>query len=321
MQDEKGIKDAVRQRYRTLAATGETCQGTRSGSSRTGRTCGLSYSPEEIASLDPEVVSMGLGCGNPVALAELKTGEVVLDLGSGGGIDAFLPARRVGPSGRAIGIDMTEEMLERARRAAAAMGIANVEFRQGDIEALPLSPESVDVVISNCVVNLAPDKSRVFRETFRVLRLGGRLVVSDIVSNGSLPPSVRTDPEAWACCVGGALEERQYIDLIQAAGFQEIEVLSRRGQAAPGEVFSISVRARKGVSPAPGELQRSGERASLLGPRDRAIIAVGVARTVCSETDLHSFIEEARGLGWTEEAIQSAMNIADRTKEMAGPLN
>jgi arsenite methyltransferase len=234
MHDGKRIKDAVRQRYGTLAATGETCQGTRSGSSGTGRTCGLSYSPEELASLDPEVGSMGLGWGNPVSLAELRGGEFVLDLGSGGGIDVFLAARLVGPTGKAIGVDMTEEMLQRARRAAAAMGIANAEFRHGEIEALPLQDKSVDVVISNCVVNLALDKSRVFRETFRVLKPGGRMVVSDVVSNGPLLPSIRTDPEAWAGCVGGALEERKYLDLIQAAGFEEVEVLSRQ-QAAPGE--------------------------------------------------------------------------------------
>ncbi|MBI4241693.1 MAG: arsenite methyltransferase [Candidatus Rokubacteria bacterium] len=319
MNDEKTIKDVVRNRYGALAAEGSACCRPREDRRETDRSCGRGYSPEDIASLDPAVVSMGLGCGNPVALTELRTGEVVLDLGSGGGIDVFLAARRVGPTGKAIGVDMAEEMLDRARRAASAMGIANVEFRQGDIEALPLSPESVDVVISNCVINLAPNKGQVFWEAFRVLRPGGRMVVSDIVSTDPLPSAIRTDPEAWARCIGGALEEREYLGLIQAAGFQEVEVLSRRGQAAPGELFSISVRARKAPSPLLGKSQQRGEGAFLLTPRDRALIAVGVARTVGTATALRSCIEEAKTLGWSEEAIQTALDIADRTREMASP--
>lgn len=264
---------------------------------------------------------MGLGCGDPVSLAELRTGEFVLDLGSGGGIDVFLAARRVGPSGKAVGIDMTEEMLERARRAAAAMGIANVEFRQGDIEALPLPAGSMDVVISNCVINLAPEKSRVFREAFRVLKPGGRMVISDVVSNGPLPPSIRTDPEAWAGCVGGAVEEGAYLELIRMAGFREVEVLGRQGQAAPGEMYSISVRAHKAGSHASSEHREIADGASLLSPRDRALIAVGAARAACSEAVLRSSVEEARGLGWTEEAIRSAIVLADRIKEIRTSLS
>lgn len=317
MNDEKAIKDVVRNRYGGLAAEGSACRRAREDRRETDRSCGLGYSPEDLASLDPAVVSMGLGCGNPVAQTEVRAGDVVLDLGSGGGIDVFLAARKVGPSGRVIGIDMTDQMLERARQAAAAMGIGNAEFRRGDIEAIPLEDESVDVVISNCVINLAPDKGQVFREAFRVLRPGGRFVVSDVVSHGALPPAIRTDPEAWARCVGGALEEREYLGLIQAAGFQEVEVLSRRGDAAPGEVFSISVRARKALSPRLGEPQQPGERAFLLSPRDRALIAVGVARAVGTETAIRSSIEEAKTLGWSEEAIQTVLDIADRTREMA----
>ena len=314
MQDEKGIKAAVRQRYGTLAAMESSCRGARNDSKGTGRTCGLSYSPEELASLDLSVVTMGLGCGNPTRIAELNSGEVVLDLGSGSGIDVFLAARRVGPTGKAIGVDMTEEMLERARRAASAMGIANAEFRQGDIEALPLSPESVDVVISNCVVNLAPDKSRVFREAFRVLKPGGRMVISDVVSNGPLLPSIRTDPEAWAGCIAGALEEREYLALIQAAGFEQIEVLSRQ-QAAPGEVYGISLRAQKAV---PGlSLEHDGASnlvTASLDPKTEELIAIGAALASHCEPCLRHHIRQAAEVGCTKQEMRRAVEIAQDVK-------
>ncbi len=317
MEKEKSIKDVVRQRYGRLA-TGEGCCESGGHPGRADQSCNAGYSPEDLASLDPAVVSMGLGCGNPVVLAELKPGEVVLDLGSGGGIDVFLAAKRVGPTGKAIGVDMTEEMLERARRAATAMGIANAEFRQGDIEALPLPDESVDVVISNCVINLAPDKSRVFREAFRVLKPGGRMLISDVVSNGPLSASLRADPDTWARCVGGALADQEYLEVIRAAGFQSVEVTPKRGRAAPGEVFSVYVRAHKAGSRALGERRPlpEPEESSLLSQRARALIAVGVARAGHSEAALRSSIEEARALGWTEKAIHTALEIADRTKEM-----
>ncbi len=247
MNEEKSIKGVVRQRYGKLAkGEGGSESGGRPGGA--DHSCNAGYSPEDLAWLDPAVVSMGLGCGNPVSLAELKAGEVVLDLGSGGGIDVFLAARRVGPTGKAIGVDMTEEMLDRARRTATAMGIANVEFRQGDIEAPPLPDESVDVVISNCAINLAPDKSRVFREAFRVLKPGGRMLVSDVVSNGPLPASLRADPDKWARCVGGALANQEYLEVIRAAGFQTVELTPKRVRAVPGEVYSVYVRADKAGS-------------------------------------------------------------------------
>ncbi len=315
MKEENSIKGVVRQRYGRLA-TGQGCcePGGRPG--RADQSCGAGYSPEDLASLDPAVVSMGLGCGNPVALAELKPGEVVLDLGSGGGIDVFLAAKRVGPTGKAIGVDMTEEMLEQARRAAAAMGIANAEFRQGDIEALPLPDESVNMVISNCVINLAPDKPRVFREAFRVLKPGGRLLISDVVSNGPLPASLRRDPDTWTHCVGGALADQEYLEVIQAAGFQSVELTPKRDRAAPGEVYSVYVRAHKAGSRALGERHPPAEEPSLLSQRERALIAVGVARAGHSEAALRSCIEEARSLGWTEQAIHATLEIADGTKEV-----
>jgi len=170
---------------------------------------------------------MSLGCGNPIAIAELQAGETVLDLGSGGGIDCFLAARQVGPEGRVIGLDMTPEMIMHARRNARRMGVTNVEFRYGEMEEMPLPDQSVDVVISNCVINLSPDKDAVFREAFRVLRPGGRLNVSDIVLNGELPPAIRDSLSAWASCVAGALDEAEYLAKIRAAGFENVQVLSR----------------------------------------------------------------------------------------------
>src|SRR5213083_1526323 len=182
------------------------------------------YGCGETADVPAEAVSASLGCGNPTALADLREGEVVLDLGSGGGIDVLLSAKRVGPTGKAYGLDMTDEMLALARENQRKAGVTNVEFLKGEIEQIPLPDASVDVVISNCVINLSADKPRVLREAFRVLRPGGRFAVSDVVVQGTLPAGVRASMDAWAGCLGGALEEREYRSLLAEAGFGEIEV-------------------------------------------------------------------------------------------------
>jgi len=182
------------------------------------------YTQAELGTIPVAAALASLGCGNPTALAELKPGERVLDLGSGGGIDVLLSARRVGPTGFAYGLDMTDAMLELAERNRAEAGLENVRFLKGIIEDIPLPSESVDVVISNCVINLSADKSRVLREAFRVLAPGGRFAVSDIVFQGQLPPALRTDMESWAGCIAGALEEETYRGLLHAAGFSDIEV-------------------------------------------------------------------------------------------------
>jgi SAM-dependent methyltransferase len=173
------------------------------------------------------VTDVSLGCGNPLAIAELQPGEVVLDLGSGGGIDCFLAARKVGPEGRVIGLDMTPDMIKLARRNAKKIGATNVDFRFGEMEEMPLPDESVDAIISNCVINLSPDKDAVFREAYRVLRPGGRMSVSDIVVDGDLPQIIRNQLDAWAGCIAGALDEAVYLDKIRAAGFEGVEVVSR----------------------------------------------------------------------------------------------
>jgi arsenite methyltransferase len=185
------------------------------------------YSAKELADLPNSVTNVSLGCGNPTAIAELQPGEVVLDLGSGGGIDCFLAARQVGPEGRVIGLDMTTGMIKLARRNAKKVEMTNVEFRYGEMEEIPLPDESVDVIISNCVINLSPDKDAVFGEAYRVLRPGGRMMVSDIVVNGKLPPAIRSRLDAWAGCIAGALEESDYVGKIRTAGFEEVKVLSR----------------------------------------------------------------------------------------------
>lgn len=205
------------------------------------------YSQAEQQAVPDEASGLALGCGNPTAMAAIQPGEVVLDIGSGAGMDAFLAAQQVGPTGKVIGVDMTPEMLERARRGAAKAGLAQVEFRQGQAEALPIDDASVDVVISNCVINLTEDKGVVFREAFRVLKPGGRLEVSDMVTSGSFPPALRANPEGWPGCVFGALPEREYLDVVAQAGF--VDIHTRRsasyGQGAGVEVYSLAVSARR----------------------------------------------------------------------------
>ena len=204
------------------------------------------YTPSDKAALPSQAAEFSLGCGNPTAFAALQPGEVVVDIGSGGGLDALIAARQVGAQGRVIGVDMTPEMLERARRAAAAAGFDNVEFRQGQAEALPVESSSVDVIISNCVINLTADKGAVFLEARRVLRPGGRLEVSDIVTDRAFLPDMLCAGQAWSSCVTGALPEAEYVDLIRQAGFSQVMV--RRSEAALTggvKVYSAQVSARK----------------------------------------------------------------------------
>ncbi|TME96702.1 MAG: arsenite methyltransferase [Chloroflexi bacterium] len=196
------------------------------------------YTVDDVAELPSAAVLASLGCGNPTALAQLSPGETVLDLGSGGGIDVLLSARRVGPTGFAYGLDMTDEMLALASRNAAESGVENVRFLKGEIEQVPLPDTSVDVVISNCVINLSTDKAKVLREAFRVLRPGGRFAVSDVVVQGELPALVRKSVELWAGCVAGALEEHTYRRLLAEAGFIDVEVEVTRVYE-PGEAWAV----------------------------------------------------------------------------------
>lgn len=216
---------------------------------------GQLYSEEELSDLPESVTDMSLGCGNPTAIAALQPGEVVLDLGSGGGIDCFLAARQVGPEGQVIGLDMTPDMIKLARRNAKKMGVTNVDFRWGEMEEMPLPDNSVDVVISNCVINLSPDKDAVFGEVGRVLRPGGRMSVSDIVLNGELPPPILESLHAWAGCIAGALDEEDYVAKIRAAGFEAIEIEAKDyvhfSETAGGEDVQALLR---GTDLLPGDL-------------------------------------------------------------------
>jgi arsenite methyltransferase len=232
--DSRTIREAVRTRY-AAAATAVTSGSTQAGCcGSTSACCGSSadasvissdlYSIDEIGDLPATAVLASLGCGNPTALTELKPGEIVLDLGSGGGIDVLLSARRVGPTGFAYGLDMTDEMIALANRNANERNMQNVRFLRGEIEHIPLPDASVDVVISNCVINLSTDKPRVLGEAFRVLKPGGRFAVSDVVVQGTLPESVRGSMEAWAGCIAGALGDQQYRTLLAEAGFINIDL-------------------------------------------------------------------------------------------------
>jgi arsenite methyltransferase len=230
MEEKSSVKEQVRDRYarEALRVTEGAAKGSCCGSSAKAThydpiTSNL-YEDAETAGLPADALAASLGCGNPTALAELKPGEAVLDLGSGGGIDVLLSARRVGPRGKAYGLDMTDEMLALARENQRKAGVTNVEFLKGEIEKIPLPDGSVDVIISNCVINLSADKDRVLKEAFRVLKPGGRIAVSDIVVRGEIPADIRRSVELWAGCVAGALEESEYRTKLTAAGFEAIDV-------------------------------------------------------------------------------------------------
>ena len=245
MASEVEMREQVRERYARAATTGSCCSTECCGHDETleaDLTAGT-YSQADISALPPEAVEASLGCGNPTAVAELSEGETVLDLGSGGGIDVLLSARRVGETGFAYGLDMTEEMLDLAKKNAADAGVTNVEFLKGYIEAIPLPDSSVDVVISNCVINLSTDKPAVFDEIHRVLRSGGRIGISDIVADDSLTTEERAERGSWVGCIAGALSYSEYRDRLMGAGFSEIS-LTTSHQATDG-MDSVIIKARK----------------------------------------------------------------------------
>lgn len=259
MNDKKKIKEFVRRRYGEIAAQAKgkgatsCCPSSSCCTPEEACTAAALYSSEDLAGLPSSVMGVTLGCGNPTAIAGLKPGEVVLDLGSGGGIDVFLAARKVGPTGKVIGLDMTQEMIDLAQRNAWKVGAQNVEFRLGEMEDMPFEDESIDVIISNCVINLSPDKDRVFAEAYRVLKPGGRMAVSDLVTEGDLPSAVKESVEAWVGCVAGALDKREYLEKIEAAGFVDLETrvggFAYSGAEAEEEIYQwvkhIDVEAHK----------------------------------------------------------------------------
>jgi ubiquinone/menaquinone biosynthesis C-methylase UbiE len=250
----------VRESYGKIAATRSSCCGP---ATATLGSCGdsqrLGYSPEELALL-PAESDLGLGCGAPLTQLDAQPGETILDLGSGPGLDALLAARAVGPDGRVIGVDMTPEMIERARRNAERAGASQVEFREGRLEELPVEDASIDGVISNCVINLVPDKSRVFREVARVLKPNGRLVISDIVVNEELPEPLARQIPAWAGCVAGAVTRERYFAMLREAGLGDIEILEDRDALA---LFANDL---------PEEIARSFEAAGVTAESVRGVV-------------------------------------------------
>jgi SAM-dependent methyltransferase len=219
-QNPDAVHESVREHYAAQATAASCCGPDACCDSSSSKL----YPVELLTELPEDVTSFSLGCGDPITLAALEPGQTVLDLGSGGGLDCFLAAKKVGDTGKAIGVDMTPEMIERARATAQRLNVKNVEFRQGLLENMPVEAGTVDVAISNCVINLAPDKSKVLNEVFRVLKSGGKMAVSDIVTDGPLPADIKNSLTAWAGCVAGALDIREYRAALQTAGFTDIMV-------------------------------------------------------------------------------------------------
>jgi len=251
--DDKEIKKAVKKRYAKFVKDNTSCCPTCSPQKNdiTKQSESIGYSKNELKNI-PESAVMGLGCGNPTALADLKEGETVLDLGSGAGIDVFLASNKVGKNGYVIGVDMTEEMVKKSQKIAKENGYTNVEFRYGEIENLPIKDNTVDVIISNCVINLSTDKLKTFREAFRVLKPGGRILISDLVTEGTLPEDIKKSFDAWSECIAGALEKNDYLNTIKKAGFRKVKIISQNqysekeiDKRLAGKITSVKVRAYK----------------------------------------------------------------------------
>lgn len=245
------VKRVVKERYAKIVKESTSCCPTCDSCDAAEQAKAIGYSEKELKSI-PESAIMGLGCGNPTALADLKKGETVLDLGAGAGVDVFLAANKVGQDGRVIGVDMTGEMVKKSNGIAKKRGYKNVEFRLGEIENLPIDSSSIDVIISNCAINLSPDKLKTYQEAYRVLKPGGRILISDIVTEGELPEDVKKNFEAWAECIGGALEKNEYLDTIRKAGFMGLEIISQNTFHEPGldkrlagKITSVKLRAYK----------------------------------------------------------------------------
>jgi arsenite methyltransferase len=253
------VHDAVQAHYGAIARSVNVIQPSASAccgdTAQTAVDCGCNaklYDEKLLEGLPVDVTGLSLGCGDPVTIADLRPGETVLDLGSGGGIDCFLAAKQVGDTGFVIGVDMTPDMLAKANASKTKMGVTNVEFRQGHIEALPVEDNTVDVIMSNCVINLSPDKPSVFREAFRVLKPGGRISISDIVTEGEFSPELRAQMDKWSECVTGAIDAEKYTGLMREAGFGDIQVVDKvdtgelvAHQSGMPRIFSARITARK----------------------------------------------------------------------------
>jgi arsenite methyltransferase len=323
--DKDKIRKVVRDRYGEIArgeSSGCGCApGCCSPASPADASARLGYSAEELAAL-PEGADMGLGCGNPQAIAALKKGEVVLDLGSGGGLDCFLAARQVGPEGHVIGVDMTADMIGKARAVAAEGGSGNVEFRLGEIEHLPVADKSVDVILSNCVINLSPDKAQVFRDAFRVLKPGGRLAVSDVVATRELPESVQRNLDQHAGCVAGAALVSDVEAMLSTAGFGAFSVTVKEasrefikdwfpGSGIEDYVASANIEARKPDSGAAGKGRR------IIDAQIKELIAIGASVGAHCQPCLAYHVAKAKETGIGEVEIREAIAVGHRVEQGA----
>lgn len=255
MNNENEVRDAVREQYSKVAKANSTSCAPGCCGPNAGASVALGYSESDLGAV-PDGANMGLGCGNPQAIASLKPGECVLDLGSGGGFDCFLAAKQVGPQGQVIGVDMTPDMVSKARANAAKIGTSNVDFRLGEIERLPVADQSVDVIMSNCVINLSPNKAAVFRDAYRVLKLGGRLAISDVVQTAAMPPALTEATQALTGCISGAAPLKEITRMLEEAGFDEINIAINEasrdfikdwipGSGAENYVASATIQARR----------------------------------------------------------------------------
>jgi AhpD family alkylhydroperoxidase len=325
------VRSTVRARYAQIATRGGSCCGSACDGApeplgKASASAALGYSTDEMNAV-PAGSNLGLGCGNPQALAELRPGEVVLDLGSGGGFDCFLAAAQVGADGRVIGVDMTAEMVSTARANAAQGEYANVEFRLGEIEHLPVADGAVDVILSNCVVNLSPDKPQVYREAFRVLRPGGRLAISDVVALQPLPATVTSNLDAHCGCVAGAALLSDLQQMLGAAGFVDIDIRLKEesrefiktwfpGSGVEDFVLSADIRACRGHTPRTGiQVGEDGKATATVDARVEELIAIGAAITAHCQPCLTYHVASARSLGLDEVDIRTAVEIGQRVEK------
>ena len=331
------LRDQVRAAYGAVAkADGVDGKSGSCCGSTDGNSCGtsmasiagerLGYGPGELAAA-PEGANLGLGCGNPQAIAALQPGEVVLDLGSGAGFDAFLAARAVGKTGYVIGVDMTPEMLAKARANAEKGAYANVEFRLGEIEALPVADASIDVIISNCVINLSPDKARVFREAMRVLKPGGRLAISDVVATVELPDAVRRDAQLYSCCIGGASLISELEGHLRAAGFSEIRIVPKDESRefirewAPGRGLEDAIVSANIEAVKPGGKTQMTQAQTDVPPLHASIVAlVALSANIAANHPKQGLcqLDKLRDLGVPEAHIQTVLDIARHIRDEAG---